>query len=66
MLPSVELKVLLVEQGQVRELDGAVTYPPQPSAVIERDGCDYAVVAIEIDGSSGWVYVVDPGIRTRA
>jgi hypothetical protein len=62
----VELKVMLVEQGQLRELEGAVTYPPHPSAVIERDGCEFAVVALEIDGSSGWVYVVDPGIRTRA
>jgi hypothetical protein len=55
-----ELKLMLIEGGQLREV-GTMAYPPQPSKIMEIDGRDRVVVAIEPKDptTEGWVYLME-------
>jgi hypothetical protein len=57
-----EFKVL-VERGEIRELDGAMGYLPQASTVFEREGRDLVVLGAEVEGDGGWIYVGDGRLR---
>ena len=54
---------MLVERGEIRELEGPMGYLPQASTVLERESRDLAVLGAEVDGEDGWIYVGDPQLR---